>query len=624
MNNKSLSLWSWRAALLVLYVMACAFGLWASSYWENATAAKAGTLAASFGAPDAQLRRPILEMAPDSPLARAGAKVNDLVRFDHKSVLGSLQQLGTDDTIGLTLRSGDHASHIAVHPMRDKFFLAHATAAQLAATLTIIIGFLAPLIGLLIGWRLGDSLPMRLFALLLILPMGADVFRAIAPVSAITDFYIQFINPLQASGQFLVFTLFTLLYPEDQPLWRHRWIRRSFYVLLAAFAVLYARDQIAALDLFPSLQSSGAFELVTLGAYILSCLTIAVSLISLGFSWRQASGNTRQRLGWISACMGSIYASWFLALVDQAFGWPVPLLTCFVCTYVVNLLALTGFAYALLRHRLFDFGFVVNRALVVTIISTLLLVLFSITEWGVDKLLHFEGREKNAFFDALVALGVILSFHRIQHWVSHKVDQTFFHHWYEAAGKLRHFLDKAAHISQPEALQDKFMQAILEFCGARGAAFYVLDAAGNYALQASTLDMAPAAIDANHDVAIDLRHGGKSVYVQDITQSLPGELALPMMVRGRLNGFLLLGQRARGDRFRPDQITLLSTAAHQYGLDMESLRVEAMERRASESERKAELLENEVNALRNHNQDLQSTNQGLFEALNGAKLSRVG
>jgi len=36
---------------------------------------------------------------------------------------------------------------------------------------------------------------------------------------------------------YVLFALFTLIYPEDRPLWRQRWVRYAFYVCLIGFAV---------------------------------------------------------------------------------------------------------------------------------------------------------------------------------------------------------------------------------------------------------------------------------------------------------------------------------------------------------------------------------------------------
>jgi hypothetical protein len=622
MNKNALTLWRWRAVLVVLSLAILAFDLWAASYWERFTPAGSGTMAATFSVPNGEHFHTIQSMEPESPLARAGAKVGDGVRFDREGATVGFYHLGSDEAVGLTLASGSKRIHLSVVPAANKEIGAHALAAEIANTLWIAVGFFALLTALLIGWRRGESISMRLFALLL-LSISLDTMGTITPLGAVTDFCIHFVAPLAYFNEYVLFTLFALTYPEDRPLWRHTWVRTVFYVYLAAFVLIRVYIGAIQFGIPDAWMSPAADEASRVATATWAFGWIAASLSALAFSWRQATGVLRQRLGWLGLCMGFVYASFLLNNLNRALDWPVSQFEFDVFQGLVMFMAMAGFAYALLRHRLFDFGFAVNRALVVTIISSMLLVVFSISEWAVDKLLHFEGREKNVVFDALVALGVILSFHRIQHWVNHRVDHTFFHHWYRAAEKLRHFLDKAAHVSQASALQEKFMLAVVDFCGARGAAFYSLAGSGGYELQASTLEAAPGAIDANHDVVIDLKHGGQAVDLEATRRSLPGELAFPMTVRGHLNGIVLLGARAGGDPFRPDQIALLSTAVHQYGLDLESLRVEAMERRISESEQRTEALKREVEALRRNNQDLRVANEGLLAMGHGTALNRV-
>jgi hypothetical protein len=334
----------------------------------------------------------------------------------------------------------------------------------------------------------------------------------------------------------------------------------------------------------------------------LVCVSVICALSALWVSWHRSRGTARQRLGWIGVCMGAVYAvSLFEYLVFGIMGFESsgPVVPIFDLT--VMLLAYCGFAYAMLRHRLFDFGFAINRALVFTIISTMLLLAFSFTEWSVDKLLHFEGREKNVVVDAFVALGIILSFHRIQHWVHHKVDHTFFHHWYEAAEKLRHFLDKAAHISDAMALQEKFILAVEEFSGTSGCAIYAVDkpggSQGGFHLCHSTLDAAPARIGANDNAVLDIRHSRDVVDLGVGKHDLPGELVFPMTVRAELIGMVLLGSARSGRNYRPDEISLLANSVRQLGMDLETLRMEELERKATALEQKAAIFEQKSGAF---------------------------
>jgi hypothetical protein len=55
-------------------------------------------------------------------------------------------------------------------------------------------------------------------------------------------------------------------------------------------------------------------------------------------------------------------------------------------------------------------------------------------------------------------------------------------------------------------------------------------------------------------------------------------LALPMTVRGQIAGFVLIGHRRQQELFRPDEQAHLARAVQSLGLDLESLRVDALER----------------------------------------------
>jgi hypothetical protein len=335
----------------------------------------------------------------------------------------------------------------------------------------------------------------------------------------------------------------------------------------------------------------------TLSTLVKSASTL-ISIISLWLSWRRSTGDTKRRLAWIGVCIGAISFGYLTYNLNQLFGLPMSETLRGAIQGAIVMLAYLGLGYATLRHRLFDLGFAVNRVLVVTIISSFLLVVFSITEWGVDKLLHFEGREKNVIFDAAVALAVILSFHRIQHWVSHQVDHFFFHHWHEAAQKLKHFLRNAPFITDIGVLQNRFIGTIETYAQARGAAIYTLDPSQAYRLQAATLSGGPTLLDANDETVVELRQSHAVLSLCE-RGDLPGvELALPMVVRGRLEGMVLIGKKADERQYRPDEIALLETAAHQLGMDLAGLHSEQLAQRAAMAEEKALLHERETKMLR--------------------------
>lgn len=449
-------------------------------------------------------------------------------------------------------------------------------------------------LALVIGMRRADSLAMRAFALGLLID-SPDFFCDFFPIGALQVWLDQIFHPACITFYYLAFLYFTLAFPEDRQWIKKAVIRKSFL----AFSVLYVLVTLVvilnAAHVLPTFPAEAANDLSQLRA-LLAMVSVILSLFALYASWRRSTGPTAARLAWIGVCMGAITATYFLTNLNRV-THVVSATELSAVTSVVIIVAYAGFAYAMLRHRLFDVALVVNRALVFTIISTFLLLVFSVTEWGVDKLLHFQGREKNILFDAGVALAIILSFHRIQHWVRHKVDQTFFHHWYESEEKLRRFMERAMHITDVGTLREKYAHAIQAFSGVDSVAIYACDNDEDYTVRFSTQALVPARLEHNHDVIIDLKHTHKAVELDGHRPLLPNEFAFPMLARGRLSGVLLLGAKRNGQQLRPDEILLLTKCVFGLGLALEGLRVEELERTMRDMSRRAEFVDHKCLAL---------------------------
>jgi len=588
-RKQLLSVTQWKIVLVTLGLIVLAVDIWGSTNWERvALPAKAGTLAVTLGSPDRDYRHPILGIDDGSPLLQAGAKPGDLLQFDR---LGdSLRYLDTGETIGLSLYAGTTSRHLQLRPTPDPLIASWATLAKVNVLTNGIQIYITLLLAMLIGWRRADSMAMRVLAVIL-LDNSLDSCWDMLPSSPLQNVLVE-MRPLSVLITYLGFAYFSVLYQNEQAPWRRAWVRRCFSALALGFSLICLAMIVHMFSALPwALREYVSINACKEWAAIVS---VIFSLSMLGASWHASRGSARQKLAWAGVCMGLVYTSFLLYNVNIRLGQPVPM---FIFNSVQNLTMLLGFgalAYAMLRHRLFDFGFVVNRVLVVTIVSGFLLVIFAFTEWGVDKLLDFEGREKNVIFDALVALGIILFFHRIQHWVSHQVDHLFFHQWYEAAEKLRHFLSKAALIPDAAALQSRFLRTLEDYAGTQGTAIYLRHANGNYLLQESSLIGAPVTIALHHELVIDLLHSRAPVELVERTHGLPGELGIPMMGRGNLQGLLLLNAKASGQRYRPDEIALLGSAVHQIGLDLESLRVQELESAVSDLAHKASSLEGKL------------------------------
>lgn len=73
-----------------------------------------------------------------------------------------------------------------------------------------------------------------------------------------------------------------------------------------------------------------------------------------------------------------------------------------------------------------------------------------------------------------------------------------------------------------------------------------------------------------------LRADLKSLGIDD-AESLDAALALPMVYRNDVTGFLLLGPKPSGSSYRPDEVRTLTAAVRKIGLDLHTLRIEELE-----------------------------------------------
>ena len=238
-------------------------------------------------------------------------------------------------------------------------------------------------------------------------------------------------------------------------------------------------------------------------------------------------------------------------------------------------------AFALLRHRVIDPGFAINRTLVYALVSFILLAGFGLLEWGVDKVLPLEAREKNPLIDAGLALIIFLTFHRVRDFVEHRTEALFFHAWQQKEKALHQFVKEAAFVSKPEALQNSLITALNRFSGGE-VALYIQHENEDFQRVAGQVAQLDSQIDKDSPPLLKARAEGGVVDL-GLMRGLDddkwgGGLLLPALSRSDLGAFVIMGLKPGGERYRPDEVELLGQVMRQVGLDLEALRVRELER----------------------------------------------
>jgi hypothetical protein len=312
---------------------------------------------------------------------------------------------------------------------------------------------------------------------------------------------------------------------------------------------------------------------IVFGTYTL----LMIALIAIGFilGTREATPAERHRLHWISFSLAIGFAGLLTGVAFEATGAPeerwifLPL----------SLIAVPiGTTYAILRHRVLDVGFVVNRALVFGVISGIVVLAFGLLEWFLGKYLVDLGHVGSSFVEAMLALALALSLRQIHGRVDHFVDSVFFRQRHLAERALRRLAHEVAFIDNAGVLGARTVEAVDHYARATGCAIYLSAGEREFVLRISTL-AAPERIDSNDPAIVAMRAFHEPVDLDDqgVARSrLAGAIAFPMVVRGELVGVLDCGPKRELEPYDPDERETLQVLARAVGHTYDAIRTDAL------------------------------------------------
>ncbi len=263
----------------------------------------------------------------------------------------------------------------------------------------------------------------------------------------------------------------------------------------------------------------------------------------------------------VALLAGSFVTAWFLftALVTLGLG----------CV-LVGAVAVT---YALLKRRVLDFEFVLSRTLVVATVSLIVVASFALLEWILGTLLAGVSHATGLIANGALALVLGLSLNPIHQRVDQLVDTLLFRKRHEDERALREFSKEAAFVTEAGALLDRTIDTVHRHTDARSAALLVNGSTTYTPVRSFGTDGADAAtgVGENDGAILALKAWHRPIDPHHYASAVHGALAFPMLVRGRLLGVLVMGERAGGEAYAPDEVNALAEVAHGVGTAMDGL-----------------------------------------------------
>ena len=477
------------------------------------------------------------------PAERAGVKAGDLV--DARTIRAEIPGLVPNAIDRLTVVRGGRSIQMTIVP------------AQIAMSWSNRGRFLAELwtalFALLIalrGKRWAGSAPLAL--ILAVETIGDALWHAALPLPILTT-ALQVVASLTAPIASGLLVWYYALF--GRPLSRVRTIWTTIaYATVAISVIAYNVHHIlwGALLITPQ-QLPVEFEIFEI---LITCPIIPTTVCGI-LAARSAEPRDAQRVGWVVWSYGVLYLFWLLAgPIGPVWAGLNPALPGVIWQIenAAHLFVPIGLTYAALSQRLFDIGFVVNRAAVFAALSVVVVACFVLLEWSLGKWFEDASHTTSLALNAALALGLGLSMRFLHQRVDAGVDAVFFRKRYENERALRRFAHEASFITSSDVLLDR---TVAEIGDHSEASFAEIRLARD--------------LPQNDPAVLALQAWREAVDLTRYRSILPGEYAFPMLAHAEFIGAILCGEKRNGERYAPDEIETLMGVAHGVAISLRDL-----------------------------------------------------
>jgi hypothetical protein len=547
-----------RRQRVLLALCALAAILIGVAFWM--TIYVAGTAGASFNATGKPFVESVTSIEPGSAEDVAGVRAGDTLDIRDASPM-----------VRLRLNNGPRAGEPLVLPLQREGIGRTVTVTPRPLTtgefwrrdgwdqvLSMIGEFWGVLVATVLVWRRPESIEAQLLAIVLILNSLAVAISAgnfwMTPWPAL-DVATYTLSVIFGGAAQIVLVLYTLQFGRPITLTR-RVISLVTVALIGCICLAQAASEVG--DWFATIDPGVLAQTLPTFLNVVGYSVMPVVCIVLAFF--AARGAERPRIAWAGGSFVLLYLGYMFfqaAASDDSLKHYGDIVVD-VATFVAPL----GLTYALLNRRLLDVGFALNRAVVFTTLSLVIVGAFTLVEWALGTWLQNESKATNLVVSAALALALGLSIHPIHAWVDRFIDNVFFRKRHQDEKALRRFAHEAAFTTDPMAILERTKRELLEHAESTSADVLLYDGAGRY-----------GDVDENDLALVALRASGERVDLHGIETALHGDYAYPMLARGRFVGALVIGPKVSLEPYAPDESAAIAEVAHGVGIALDLLGV---------------------------------------------------
>jgi hypothetical protein len=297
-------------------------------------------------------------------------------------------------------------------------------------------------------------------------------------------------------------------------------------------------------------------------------VVLAVTLVALTLAYFRSSGETRARLRWIYVSTFVGFTGVLAYLGGQVLNRPIPAYP------VMNVTAVAipiGYAYAILRHRVIDVGFAINRAIIFGAMTTLVVAAFALLSGVLER--AAVGPSEGVALQVAVALVIALSFNALQKRVESVIDQIFFRAKHRAEAALTQLADEVPFMHGDDVMLERVVATIRAQLGASGVAVFHGHPGRDYVRERSDGSPFPDTVPVDDPAFVRLRTYLRDVDLSDVESALASSgVAFPLAVQGGLSGAIVVGPRRSEEAYDPDERAVVRALAVRVAGTLEALR----------------------------------------------------
>lgn len=551
---------AWRRLLLTL----CAFGVVQLGYVAWLAANDGGFLGLDTAPTSTPFVRSV-SVVPGSAAYDAGLRTGDLI--DGRALSAPARYRWFESwflnsaTVQLPIRHGDVLKVVTLKAQLQPGGFSsglgvYSVWVAIAADLWIL------LFAALVASRRPESIEARTLCLMLALGVIANDFQSnnwLTPWPAL-DAALACLASLFWAGSRMLFVLYAMSFARPPSRVRHvvAWLAYASIAVSACCGILATVGAWSGtLDRAMPWHSGWA------GVTLRGILPQALVLVCALFAIARARGAEQARVAWASASLGTGYVANIVYWVGStlAAGSPTVLEAFAIFVNVAWFVVPLGLTYSLLYRRLLDVSFAINRAAVFSIVSIIVVGAFVLVEWLLGGWLHDASHAANVAVSAALALGLGFSVRFVHARVDGFVDNVFFRKRHENEQAIRKLAREAPYITDAKTLLERTVSTLELHAGASSVIALLDDDHGRY-----------GSVDENDPALVELRtfHEPLDLHSTEGT-AIAGEFAYPMASRGRLIGALVIGAKATGETYAPDESDAIAQLAHAVGVALDAL-----------------------------------------------------